>query len=80
MNREKYLFLRKTASSIEILYEAAKDLSGYAKSLYHFSNEFMIWMIPAQNKQNLLEAVTEYYDKKFHLILTSYNGINIRID
>lgn len=80
MNREKYLFLRRNGRSIEILYEAAKDLSGYGKSLYHFSNEFTVWLIPAQEKQFLLERVTDFYDKKFHIVLTSFNGINIKID
>jgi hypothetical protein len=80
MNRETYLSLRRRGIGIEILYEAAKDLSGYTGSLYHFSNSFTAWLQPAQIKQNLLGRVTEYYDKKFHIVLTSYNNQNIKID
>jgi hypothetical protein len=80
MNREKYLALRRRGIGIEILYEAAKDLSGYSGSLYHFSNSFTVWLQPTQVKQNLLTRVTDHYDKKFHIVLTSYNNQNIKID
>lgn len=70
MNRERYLQLRRAGNNIEILYEAVKEFTTYEGSLYHFSNSYIAWAVPGQDKDMIVKRLVDHYDIKFivHLV------------
>lgn len=73
MERQRYLQYRKREQGMEILYEAALDQKVFKGSFGDFSTQFMVWQIPGIQKQQILQNLIDEYDKKFSLVLISYN-------
>lgn len=79
MDRQQYLSYRQQNKNFEILYNAAKEQKYFSGDLNEFTNKFMLWNIPKEEKQKIFDTITDEYDKKFHIVFTSYKDTIIKI-
>lgn len=79
MDRQQYLSYRQQNKNFEILYHAAQEQKYFEGDLKTFTNKFMLWNIPKEEKQQILNTITDEYDKKFNIVFISYKDKIIKI-